>query len=119
MSNYGHYSFRENLLEIRCVCSVKLPINCAAWSDLKHAQQNIHGFPCVSLLKWAGMCLKLLDTRMYRGVLFFSFVKAEQNKSRRIKQRRRVSFAVTAYLISAFVSTSSVSILSRSDIPSF
>ena len=25
--------------------SEKLPINCAAWSDLKHAQQNIHGFP--------------------------------------------------------------------------
>ena len=30
-----------------CVCSVKLPINCAAWSDLKHEQQNIHGFRCV------------------------------------------------------------------------
>ena len=24
--------------------------------------------------------IKLFDTRMYRGVLFFSFVKAEQNK---------------------------------------
>ena len=67
---------------------------------------------------------------MYRGVLFFSFVKAEQNKSRRMRKLTENKVKAQDQLRSNRVSdqrlcfrytdsTSSVSILSRSDIPSF
>ena len=66
---------------------------------------------------------------MYRGVLFFSFVKAEQIKSRRMRKltEKKAQDQLRSNRVSADQrlcfrytdSTSSVSILSRSDIPSF
>ena len=80
MFNYGHYSFRENLLEIRCVCSVKLPINCAAWSDLKHAQQNM--FPMRFFIEM-GRNVPIVIGHSY---VSWGTLKAEQNKSRRMRK---------------------------------